>query len=31
MAGVLKVICPTAKGEICPSGYFVAPMAATKA
>src|ERR1700730_17770900 len=24
MAGVLKVICPTSKAEICPSGYFVA-------
>jgi hypothetical protein len=24
MAGVLKVICPTAKVEICPSGCFVA-------
>ena len=24
MAGVLKVICPTAKAKICPSGYFVA-------
>jgi hypothetical protein len=24
MAGVVKVICPTAKGKFCPSGYFVA-------
>jgi hypothetical protein len=24
MPGVLKVICPTAKAEICPSGCFVA-------
>jgi hypothetical protein len=24
MAGVLKVICPTSKAEIYPSGYFVA-------
>ena len=31
MAGVLKVICPTSKAKICPSGYFVAAMAAIKA
>ena len=24
MAGLLKVICPTAKAKFCPSGYFVA-------
>jgi hypothetical protein len=24
MPGVLEVICPTAKAEFCPSGYFVA-------
>src|ERR1700736_5419563 len=24
MAGVLKVICPTAKAKFCPTGYFVA-------
>lgn len=24
MAGVLEMICPTAKGKICPSGYFAA-------
>jgi hypothetical protein len=28
MPGVLKVICPTAKVEICPSGCFVAATAA---
>jgi hypothetical protein len=27
MAGVVKVICPTSKGEFCPSGYFVAATA----
>jgi hypothetical protein len=31
MAGVLKVICPTTKLEICPSGHFVAATAAIKA
>jgi hypothetical protein len=31
MPGVLKVICPTAKAKICPSGYFVAGTAAIKA
>jgi hypothetical protein len=31
MAGVLKVICPTAKAKICPSGYFAAATAAIKA
>jgi hypothetical protein len=27
MAGVLKVICPTAKAKFCPTGYFVAAAA----
>jgi hypothetical protein len=27
MTGVLKVICPTAKAKICPSGYFAAATA----
>jgi hypothetical protein len=27
MPGVLKVICPTTKAKICPSGYFVAATA----
>jgi hypothetical protein len=31
MAGVLKVICPTAKAIICPTGYFAAARAAIKA
>jgi hypothetical protein len=31
MAGVLKVICPTAKAKICPAGCFAAAMAAIKA
>jgi hypothetical protein len=31
MAGVLKVICPTTKVKICPSGYFAAAMVAIKA
>jgi hypothetical protein len=28
MPGVLKVICPTTKAEICPSGCFVAAASA---
>ena len=28
MAGVLAMICPTAKAKFCPSGYFAAAMAA---
>jgi hypothetical protein len=31
MAGVLEMICPTAKAKICPSGYFVAATAAVRA
>jgi hypothetical protein len=31
MSGVLKVICPTTKAKICPSGYFVAATAVIKA
>jgi hypothetical protein len=31
MSGVLKLICPTAKAKFCPSGYFVAAMAAIEA
>jgi hypothetical protein len=31
MLGVLKVICPTTKAEICPSGCFVAATAAINA
>src|ERR1700694_5173445 len=31
MAGVLKVICPTAKAKICPTGYFAAARGAIKA